>query len=109
MEGAWDSVETIAYDSHLRDNTTEVICEYLESSITGHLPANLHNSGAGGHNITLEDCEDTFHQVVGKAQQLFVFPVSDKTVPNKLKVLFATMAISITAHVKLMKTQFELR
>ena len=43
-----------------------------------------------GTNITLEDCEDTLHQVVGKAQQLFAYPVSDKTVPNKLKVLFAT-------------------
>ena len=49
LEGAWDSVDTIAYDSHLRDNTTRVICEYLESSITGHLPANLPNSGTGGH------------------------------------------------------------
>ena len=49
VEGAWDSVEAIAYDSHLRDNSTRVICEYLESSITGHLPANLPNSGAGGH------------------------------------------------------------
>ena len=43
-----------------------------------------------GTNITLEDCADTFHQVVGKAQQLFAYLVSDKTVPNKLKVLFAT-------------------
>ena len=49
VEGSWDSVETIAYDSHLRDNTTRVICENLENSITGHLPANLSNSGAGGH------------------------------------------------------------
>ena len=49
VEGAWDSVEAIAYDFHLRDNSTGVICEYLESSITGHLPANLPNSGAGGH------------------------------------------------------------
>ena len=48
VEGAWDSMEAIAYDSHLRDNSTGVICEYLESSITGHLPANLPNSGAGG-------------------------------------------------------------
>ena len=51
VEGAWDSVEAIAYDSHLRDNSTRVICEYLESSITGHLPANLPNSGAGGHEL----------------------------------------------------------
>ena len=43
-----------------------------------------------GANITLEDCKDTMHQVVGKAQQLFAYLVSDKTVPNKLKVLFAT-------------------
>ena len=56
-----------------------------------------------GTNITLEDCEDTLHQVVGKAQQLFAYPVSDKTVPNKLKVLFATLAISVTAHMKLVK------
>ena len=60
-------------------------------------------------NITLEDYEDTLHQVVGKAQQLFTcpvseyagnriqdsdshsdtdvkFPVSDETVPDKTKV-----------------------
>ena len=43
-----------------------------------------------GTIITLEDREDTLHQVVGKAQQLFAYPVSDKTVPDKLKVLFAT-------------------
>ena len=36
VEGAWDGVEAIAYDPHLRDNTTKVICEYSESSITGH-------------------------------------------------------------------------
>ena len=29
-----------------------------------------------GTNITLEDCEDTLHQVVGKAQQLFTCSVS---------------------------------
>ena len=61
-----------------------------------------------GANVTLEDFENTFHQVVGKAQQLFAYPVSDKTVPNKFKVLFATMAISVTAYVKLVKTQFDL-
>ena len=27
-----------------------------------------------------------FHQVVGKALQLFTFPVSDETVPNKTEV-----------------------
>ena len=36
VKGAWYNVEAIACDSHLRDNTTRVICEYLESSITGH-------------------------------------------------------------------------
>ena len=41
--------------------------------------------------------------MVGKAQHLFAYLVSDKTVPNKLKVFFATMVISIAAHVKLMK------
>ena len=61
-----------------------------------------------GTNITLDDCEDTLHEVVGKAQQLFAYLVSDKTVPNKLKVLFATMAISVTAHMKLMKIFDEL-
>ena len=30
-----------------------------------------------GTNITLEDCEDTFHQVVVKAQQLFIYLVSE--------------------------------
>ena len=29
-----------------------------------------------GENVTLEDCEDTLHQVVGKAQQLFTCSVS---------------------------------
>ena len=31
-----------------------------------------------GANVTLEDCEDTLHQVVGKAQQLFAYTLSDK-------------------------------
>ena len=35
VEGAWDSVETDAYDSHRRENSTRVICEYLERD-TGH-------------------------------------------------------------------------
>ena len=30
-----------------------------------------------GANVTLEDCEDTLHQVVGKAQQLFTCFVSE--------------------------------
>ena len=34
-EGAWDSVETDAYDSHRRENSTRVICEYFERD-TGH-------------------------------------------------------------------------
>ena len=29
-----------------------------------------------GENVTLEDCEDTLHQVVGKAQQLLTCTVS---------------------------------
>ena len=53
-----------------------------------------------GANVTLEDCDDTLHQVVEKAQQLFTCPVSedagnriqdsdshsDETVPDKTKV-----------------------
>ena len=35
VEGAWDSVETDAYDSHRRENSTRVICEYFERD-TGH-------------------------------------------------------------------------
>ena len=35
VEGAWDSVETDAYDSHRRKNSTRVICEYFERD-TGH-------------------------------------------------------------------------
>ena len=35
VEGAWDSVETDAYDSHRRENSTRVICEYFECD-TGH-------------------------------------------------------------------------
>ena len=30
-----------------------------------------------GANVTLEDCEDTLHQVVEKAQQLFTCRVSE--------------------------------
>ena len=30
VEGAWDSVETDTYDSHRRENSTRVICEYFE-------------------------------------------------------------------------------
>ena len=37
-------------------------------------------------NITLEECEDTLYQVIGKAQQLFAYLVSDETVPNKTDV-----------------------
>ena len=47
VEGVWDSVETDTYDSHRRENSTRVICEYFERD-TGHWPANLPNSGAGG-------------------------------------------------------------
>ena len=37
-------------------------------------------------NVTLEECENAFHQVVEKAQQLFVYLVSDETVPNKTEI-----------------------
>ena len=37
-------------------------------------------------NVTLEECEDTLHQMVEKAQQLFAYLVSDETVPNKTDV-----------------------
>ena len=37
-----------------------------------------------GENVTLEDCEDTLHQVVGKAQQLFTCPVS-KNAGNRIQ------------------------
>ena len=39
-----------------------------------------------GANVTLEECEDTLQQVVEKAQQLFVYLVSDETVLNKTEV-----------------------
>ena len=39
-----------------------------------------------GANVTLEECEDTLYQVLGKAQQLFVYLVSDETVLNKTDV-----------------------
>ena len=39
-----------------------------------------------GANVTLEECEDTLYQVLGNAQQLFVYLVSDETVPNKTEV-----------------------
>ena len=37
-----------------------------------------------GENVTLEDCEDTLHHVVGKAQQLFTCPVS-KNAGNRIQ------------------------
>ena len=46
VEGAWDSVETDTCDSHRRENSTRVICEYFERD-TGHWQANLPTSGAG--------------------------------------------------------------
>ena len=39
-----------------------------------------------GANVTLEECENTLHQVVEKAQQLFAYLVGDETVPNKTEV-----------------------
>ena len=39
-----------------------------------------------GANVTLEECEDTLYQVLGKAQQLFAYLVIDETVPNKTDV-----------------------
>ena len=35
VEGAWDSVETDTCDSHRRENSIRVICEYFERD-TGH-------------------------------------------------------------------------
>ena len=39
-----------------------------------------------GANATLEECENTLHQVVENLQQLFAYLVSDETVPNKTDV-----------------------
>ena len=39
-----------------------------------------------GANVTLEECENTLHQVVEKTQQLFAYLVDDETVPNKTEV-----------------------
>ena len=47
-----------------------------------------------GKNVTLEDYENALHQVDGKAQ-LFTCLVSDETMPNKMNVLFATLAVSV--------------
>ena len=66
-----------ACDSHLRENPTGVICEYSESSIT-YIDQRIRPTVVRvGANVTLEDDEDTLHQVVRKAQQLFACPVSE--------------------------------
>ena len=72
--------------SHRRENSTGVICEYFESSITDIDQRICPTVVQAGANVTLEECEDTLHQVVEKAQQLFAYPVSDETVPDKMKV-----------------------
>ena len=47
-----------------------------------------------GKNVTLEDYKNALHQVDGKAK-LFTCPVNDETMPNKMSVLFATLAVSV--------------
>ena len=73
MEGVWDRVKADAYGSHIRD-TGQFTSEFCPTVVQA------------GANVTLEYYEDTFHQVVGKAQQLFAYPVNDETVPDKMKV-----------------------
>ena len=59
MEGAWDSVEAITYDPHLRDtppessvNTQRAVSQDIDQRIRPTVVQ-------AGANITLEDCEDT--------------------------------------------------
>ena len=42
-----------------------------------------------GANVTLEDCEDTLHQVVEKARQLFACLVSDETVRTRRRCVIS--------------------
>ena len=48
-----------------------------------------------GENVTLEDYKNALHQMVEKAYLLFTCLVSDETMPNKMHVLFATLAVSV--------------
>jgi len=85
VQSAWDSVEA-SCGSHLSESSTGVICDSFESSITDIDQRICPTVVQAGANVTLEECEDALHQVVGKAQQLFACPVSDKTVPDRTEV-----------------------
>ena len=63
-------------NSHRRENSIRVICEYFERD-TGHLPANLPNSGAGGRDCYAGGLRRYTSQVVGKNQQLFACAVNE--------------------------------
>ena len=76
VESAWDSVEADANDSHRRENSTRVICEYFERD-TGHWPANLPNNGAGGRDCYAGGLRGYTSLVVGKNQQLFACTVNE--------------------------------
>ena len=77
--------ETTAAESEAVRTFDEFIGKAVEVSrtLTSEICPTVVQVGA---NVTLEDCEDTLHQVVGKAQQLFAYPVSDGTVPDKTEV-----------------------
>ena len=60
VEAAWDSVETDAYDSHRRENSTRVILNILSviQDIDQRIRPTVVQAGA---YVTLEDYEDTLH------------------------------------------------
>ena len=69
--------------SNLAESSTGVICDPFKSSLSDInqriCPAVVQTAA----NLTLEECEDTLHQVVGMAKQLFACPDTDQTEPKK--------------------------
>ena len=66
MEGVWDSVETDAYDSHRRENSTRVILNTL--SVTQDIDQRIRPTAVqAGAYVTLEDYEDTNHKWLGRS------------------------------------------
>ena len=65
VEGVWDSVETDAYDSHRRENSTRVICEYFSviQDIDQQICPTVVQADV---TVTLEDYEDTLHKWLGR-------------------------------------------
>ena len=80
--------ETTADESE----TVRIFNEFTEKVVEVSRTAILPNTGAAGENVTLEDYENALHQVDGKA---LLSCAGDETMPNKMNVLFATLAVSV--------------